>query len=125
MQCNIVAYFIGWLQHPFSIYNKNNKNNKNIFNKKIDIVFYFYTFARNNQVMSEETAIQTFTKEQAIEKMQQGFLLTHPLFEEGEWISSRFGQIIDECGFDLGSINGSFWKYRTQESWNTGWITTK
>jgi len=82
-------------------------------------------FATKKQTMSETTTtIQTFTKEQAIEKMQEGFLLTHPYFEPGEWISVRGGRIIDECGFDLGKINGSFWKYRTDKIWNDGWILT-
>lgn len=80
-------------------------------------------FATKKQTMSKTTiTIQTFTKEQAIEKMQEGKLLTHPYFEHGEWISIRGGRIVDECGFDLGKVNGNFWKYRTDKIWNEGWI---
>lgn len=80
-------------------------------------------FATKKQTMSKTTTtIQTFTKEQAIEKMQEGKLLTHPYFEPGEWISIRGGRIVDECGFDLGTIDGIFWKERTSETWNEGWI---
>jgi len=82
-------------------------------------------FATKKQTMSQTTTTtQIFTKEQAIEKMQEGLLLTHPFFAPGEWISVRNGRIIDECGFDLGNVNGSFWKYRKELGWNDGWILT-
>jgi hypothetical protein len=62
------------------------------------------------------------SKEQAIEKMQQGKKVSHAYFEPEEFICMKDGKIHDENGYCLDHEGDSFWDSRKTPEWETNWL---
>ena len=58
-------------------------------------------------------------KQEAIEAMKKGFKVTHDYFSSDEFITMIGDKIVTEEGYSFNATE--FWKYRTHESFNTGW----
>lgn len=59
------------------------------------------------------------TKEQAIQAMRSGLLVTHDYFTDNEFIGMKGEYIIDENNYQLDWDD--FWRYRKDEVWDNGW----
>lgn len=59
-------------------------------------------------------------KEQVIKALREGATLTHDWFSPDEWMKQT-GLLYE---FEDGCLcePDEFWRYRTDESWNTGWM---
>jgi len=66
--------------------------------------------------------MQNLTKEQAIEKLNQGHKIAHNTFVEGEYVRlNAKNQVVDENN----TVLPEFWKFRYGARWNSGWKTIK
>ncbi len=60
------------------------------------------------------------TKTEAILALKEGKRLTHEHFTQEEWVKmGNEGQMILEDGVEI--TPDEFWRWRQNESWNTGW----
>lgn len=57
------------------------------------------------------------TKLEAIAAMQEGKKVKHRYFSDDEFITMKYGAIIDENGYTL----RDFWLYRKTFDWESGW----
>jgi hypothetical protein len=63
------------------------------------------------------------SKDQAIEKMQEGKKVTHVSFTDDEFIVGVDGNMLDETGINFGPIRTTeFWDYRKGPEWETNWL---
>ena len=63
-------------------------------------------------------------KAKAIEKMNDGILMTHESFCSKEWVTMKNGRMVFEDDAILANPY-EFWEYRTSERWNIGWSEYK
>ena len=60
-----------------------------------------------------------FTKDEAIELMEQGVKMRHRHFSDHEWCTMENGKIVLEDGVKCSP--DEFWRWRRQKSWLTEW----
>lgn len=63
------------------------------------------------------------TKQEAIQAMEHGHTVRHEYFSSGEWMMKGGKGYIFEDG--VSCFEGSFWKDRCSEEWDTGWDVVK
>lgn len=93
---------------------------QNEYNKQTTDTNYNFINRFAKAVFDALNEPKTMTKAEAIEEMKKGNKVTHRHFTDDEWVTmGTNGKMVLEDGVELPPHE--FWKWRTDESFNTDW----
>lgn len=68
---------------------------------------------------TETVKVNSMTKKEAIQEMNEGRKVTHRYFADDEYITMEGINMVDEHGIPFNPA--TFWKYRQASYWETDW----